>query len=170
MKFFVTVWLFFISSISFSQVERADIINYKILSVKKTMYWNSDTLSKEVIQNFYSRAGDDSLEMYNGQFSFRFIPSTENGRVTKLIRYDSKNREDEWHMYKYNKNGSYSIEKVAHGAGTISLARYDKKHICMEEEIESTYTLVFVRNAKGKTEKILLKDKGKDGDNSCILF
>ena len=86
--------------------------------------------------------------------AFRFVATKDNdGKVIKLVRYDSRNQEDEWHTYKYNKNGSYSIEIMAQGAGTISLARYDKKNLCMEEEVESSYTLVYVRNAKWQNRK-----------------
>ena len=55
---------------------------------------------------------------------------------------------------------------MAQGAGTISLAKYDKKNLCTEEEVESSYTLVYVRNASGKTEKIL--SKGKDNETETI--
>ena len=156
---FFTVFLF-ISICGFSQFERSDIIEKKIRSVSKTRYLITDTANKEVIQTFFSRNGDDSLTYYDGVLEFRFVATKDkDGNVIKLVRYDSRNQEDEWHTYKYNKNGSYSIEIIAQGAGTISLARYDKKNLCMEEEVESSYTLVYVRNSNGKTEKILSKDK-----------
>lgn len=161
---------FFISAIIFAQVERSDIIERKIRAVTKTTYLNSDTANKEVIQTFYSRSGDDSLVYYNGALTFRFVATKDNdGRVTKLARYDPENREDEWHTYKYNKNGSYSIEIMAQGAGTISLAKYDKKNLCMEEEIESSYTLLYVRNANGKTEKILSRQKDNKTETIAIF-
>ena len=117
---------FFISIISFSQFERSDIIERKIRSVTKTTYLSTDTTNKEVIQTFFSREGDDSLTYYNGVLEFRFVATKDiDGKVTKLVRYDSQNQEDEWHTYKYNKNGSYSIEIMAHGAGTIVLLKYE---------------------------------------------
>jgi len=162
---------FFISTISFSQFERSDIIEKKISSVTKTRYLITDTANKEIIQTFFSRAGDDSLTYYDGVLTFRFVASKGNdGKVIKLIRYDSQNREDEWHTYKYNKNGSYSIEIMAQGAGTISLAKYDKKNLCTEEEVESSYTLVYVRNASGKTEKILSKEKDNKTETIAVFY
>ena len=150
---------FFISITSFSQVERSDIIDNKIKSITKVTFYNNDETKKQVIKTIYSRAGDDSLEYYNGELAFKFIAKKDaNGRVTELVR-QAKEGEDELHRYKYNKNGSYSIEIIAQGAGTISLARYDKKNLCTEEEVESSYTLVYIRNANGQTAKILSKDK-----------
>jgi hypothetical protein len=168
--YLLIILIIFLSSSVFSQIERGDIIAYKIKSVKKTMYENDDTTHKVVIQNIYSKAGDDSVEIYNGTVSFRFVATTENGRVKQLARHDSKDREDERHFYKYNKNGSYSIEKIAHGAGRISLANYNKNHVCMDEEIDASYTLVFVRNANGKTEKILSKENGKTETIAVFYF
>jgi hypothetical protein len=168
--FFLTI-SFFISAISFSQFERSDIIERKIKSVTKARYLITDTANKEVIQTFFSRAGDDSLTYYDGVLTFRFVATKDNnGKVIKLVRYDSRNQEDEWHTYKYNKNGSYSIEIMAQGAGIISLARYDKKNLCMEEEVESSYTLVYVRNANGKTEKILSKEKDNKTETIAVFY
>jgi len=162
---------FFVYATSFSQFERSDIIEKKISSVTKTRYYTSDTTKKEVIQTFFSRAGDDSVTYYDGVLGYRYEATKNNdGKVTKLVRYTSRNQEDEWHMYKYNKNGSYSIEIVAHGAGTISLAKYDKRNLCMEEEIESSYTLVYVRNANGKTEKILSKEKDNKTETIAVFY
>ena len=162
---------FFISVISFSQFERSDIIEKKISSVTKTRYLMTDTANKEVIQTFFSRAGDDSVTYYDGILTFRFVATKDkDGKVNQLVRYDSRNREDEWHTYKYNKNGSYSIEIIANGAGTISLAKYDKKNLCMEEEVESSYTVVYVRNTDGKTEKILSKKKDNKTETIAVFY
>ena len=163
--------LFFVSVVGFSQFERSDILERKISSVTKTRYYTSDTTKKEVVQTYFSRAGDDSVTYYDGILGFRYEAEKNNdGKVTRLIRYNSRNQEDEWHMYKYNKNGSYSIEIVAHGAGTISLARYDRKNHCMEEEIEGSYTLVYVRNANGKTEKILSKKENNKTETIAEFY
>lgn len=167
---FLTISLF-ISIISFSQFERSDIIERKIRSVTKTRFLTTDTANKEVIQTFFSRAGDDSVTYYDGVLTSRFVATkNKDGKVIKLVRYDARNREDEWHTYKYNKNGSYSIEIMALGAGTISLARYDKKNLCMEEEIESSYTLMYVRNSNGKTEKILSKKKDNKTETIAVFY
>jgi len=161
----------FISISSFSQFERSDIIERKIRSVTKTRFLIADTANKEVIQTFFSRDGDDSLTYYDGVLAFRFVATKDkDGKVIKLVRYDSRSQDDEWHTYKYNKNGSYSIEIMAQGAGTISLARYDKKNLCMEEEVESSYTLVYVRNANGKTEKILSKEKDNKTETIAVFY
>src|SRR6188768_208111 len=91
-----------ISISSFSQFERSDIIERKIRSVTKTRYLITDSANKEVIQTFFGRAGDDSLTYYNGILQFRFVATKDNnGKVVKLVRYDSRNQEDEWHTYKY---------------------------------------------------------------------
>ena len=162
---------FFISLISFSQFERSDIIERKIRSVRKTRFLSTDTANKEVIQTFFSRAGDDSVTYYDGVLTFKFVATKDkDGKVSKLVRYDLQNREDEWHTYKYNKNGSYSIEIMAQAAGTISLAKYDKKNLCMEEEVESSYTLVYVRNGNGKTEKILSKVKDNKTETIAVFY
>ena len=162
---------FFLSVFAIAQVERSDIIERKIKAVTKTTFYNTDTLNREVIKTFFSRSGDDSLSYYNGVLTFRFVATRDNeGRVVKLVRYDPENREDELHTYKYNKNGSYSIEIISQGAGTISLAKYDKKNLCMEEEIESSYTLMYVRNANGKTEKILSRQKDNKTETIAIFY
>ena len=171
LHFLYACFILLLSVNCFSQVERADIIEKKIRSVKKTIYQDNDTSTKEVIQNYYSKAGDDSLEFYNGELSFSFIATyNENGKVSKLARIDSKSREDELHRYTYNKNGSYAIEIIAQGAGTVSLTKYDKKNFCTEEEIEGSYTLVYVRNANGKTQKILSKQKDNKTETIAVFY
>jgi hypothetical protein len=170
-QFVIYSWLILFSINCFSQFERSDIIERKIKSVSKTRYLITDTAHKEVIQTFFSRAGDDSITYYDEVLTFRFVATKDNdGKVIKLVRYDSQNREDEWHTYKYNKNGSYSIDILAQGAGRISLAKYDKKNLCMEEEVESSYTLVYVRNANGKTEKILSKEKDNKTETIAVFY
>jgi len=158
-----TVFLcLFFSGALIAQPERSDIIEHGIFSARKTIFMNQDSSRKEVFQYLYSRNGDDSLELYNGVLAFRYTAETDNqGRVSKLVRYDAREQEDEWHLYRYKRNGSYSIEIIAQGVGTISTASYDKNHRLMEEEIESSYSLIYVRNANGKTEKILLKQQDK---------
>ena len=165
-----TAIILFFSINCFSQIERGYIIENKIRSVKKTIYTYEDSSDKATIKNLYSKAGDDSLEIYDGDTTFRFLPTIENGRVSELVRIDSNKKEDEWHKYKYNKNGSYTIEIIAYGAGQISLAKYDKKNWLMEETIESSYTIVYVRNANGRTEKILSKEDGKTETIAVFYF
>ena len=157
-----TAIILFFSIICFAQVDRVHIIGHKIRSVTTTTYLQHDSLNREIVQHVYSRAGDDSIIYTNGILSSRFTATTDaTGRVSRLERFDSNDRIDEVHTYTYNKNGSYSIEITAQGAGRISLAQYNKKNFCMEEEIDASYTLVYVRNANGRTEKILSKENGK---------
>lgn len=173
MKLIAACWgLIFLFSVNgFSQPERADIIEKKIKSIRKTIYQNGDSAKKDVFLNFFSTRGDDSLELYNGIISFKYIPKSDDiGRVSQLIRYDVKGNEDEWHRYNYNRDGSYTIEKIAQGAGTISLARYDKRNRLMEEEIESSYSMIYQRNASGKTQKILVKEKDKNSTEVIAVF
>jgi hypothetical protein len=167
---YAAIVLFF-SINCFAQVERVHIIENKIRSVKTTTYMQGDSLNRVVVQHLYSKTGDDSVIFFNGALSFRFVATKDaTGRVSQLDRFDSKNQRDEAHMYTYNKNGSYSIEIIAQGAGRISLAKYDKKNICMEEEIDASYTLVYVRNSNGKTEKILSKEKDNKTETIAVFY
>lgn len=166
---FVLIFLF--ASSCFSQPERSDIIGKKIKSVTKTIFENNDTTNKEVYKFVFSRAGDDSIQYYNSELSFKFTAKYDTkGRVSELGRYDAKDRQDEWHTYVYNRDGSYTIEIIAHGAGTISLATYDKKHWLMEEEIESSYSMVYRRTESGKTQKIFLKKNGKSLEEIAVFY
>lgn len=165
------VLMLFWASSSFSQPERADIIDKKIKSYTKTTFANADTAKKEVYKFVFSKAGDDSIQYAGDQVAFTFIAERDNkGRVSKLTRFDSRGNEDEWHMYTYKRSGSYSIEVVAHGAGTISLATYDKNNWLMEEEIESSYSMIYERTALGKPQKIYLKKKGKSSELIAIFY
>ena len=65
-------------------------------------------------------------------------------------------------MYKYNKNGSYSIEIIAHGAGTILQSEYDKNNKCLREIYSGTDTLEFTYNDKSKLDKIFYHAKGDE--------
>ena len=143
-----------------SQPTRANIILKKIKSVTQTINDQDDSTKKITIINYYGIKGNDSLEYYNGELLFRFTVELDpEERVASLIRYDSKNREDEWHIYKYERNGYYTIEIMAQGAGTISLAKYDKANRCVEDEIESSYKILYNYNRLGNLEKILFKNK-----------
>lgn len=167
--FFILIFGFLINCLS--QPERDEIIEKKIRMIQRTIYENGDTAKKEVFQNFYSLKGDDSVELYNGIVSFKYIAKYDDrGRTDQLIRYDIKGNQDEWHKYNYNRDGSYSIEKIAQGAGTISLAQYNKKNWLMEEEIESSYSMIYQRNASGKTRKVLVKEKGKNSTEEIAVF
>jgi hypothetical protein len=167
----ISLLIFGVSLAVLAQPERADIIEKKIKSIKKTIFKNADSANKEIFQNYYTVNGDDSLESFNGTISFKYIAKFDDkARTDQLIRYDINGKEDEWHKYKYNKDGSYSIEKIAQGAGRISLAQYNKKNWLMEEEIDASYTMIYQRNAAGKTQKILVKEKDKTGTEVVAAF
>ena len=166
-----TALILFFSTNCFAQFDRVNIIENKVRSIKTTTYIQDDSLNREVVQHIYSKAGDDSVIFFNGILSFKFVATTDaTGRVSQLERFDTTDRSDEFHLYKYNKNGSYSIEIIAQGAGRISLAQYNKKNICMEEEIDASYTLVYVRNTNGKTEKILSKEKDNKTETIAVFY
>lgn len=168
------IWLIiflFICTYTQAQVERIDLAANKILSITKTVIVDRDTLKKEVFKNYYSVNGDDSAEYYNDIRSFTYMAQKdEDGRVVQLIRYDIKGNPDEWHKYKYNKDGSYNIEKIAQGAGTINLSYYDKRNWLMEEEIESSYSMIYQRNKNGRTQKILVREKGSKDTEVIAQF
>lgn len=165
------VLILLFASAGFSQPERPDIIGKKIKSVTRTIFENTDTANKEVYKFVFAKSGDDSLQYFNDKLAFRFTAEHDNkGRVLKLVRHDSRGNEDEWHMYTYNRDGSYAIEIMAHGAGTISLATYDKNHWLMEEEIESSYSMIYQRTASGKTQKIFRKEKGKSSELIAVFY
>jgi len=166
-----TALILFFSTNCFAQFDRVNIIENKVRSIKTTTYIQDDSLNREVVQHIYSKAGDDSVIFFNGILSFKFVATTDaTGRVSQLERFDTTDRSDEFHLYKYNKNGSYSIEIIAQGAGRISLAQYNKKNICMVEEIDASYTLVYVRNTNGKTEKILSKEKDNKTETIAVFY
>jgi hypothetical protein len=157
-----------------SQIERSVIIENKIKAITETIFQNGDTTKKEVFKYIYSTSGDDSIAYYNGSSDSKYVAKKDlNGRTTELALHVN-NEAKEVHIYNYNKNGSYSIEKIAPalekqfgpGTGRLSLAVYDKNHRCMEEMINESTSLVYIRNAHGKTEKILLK--GKDNKTEVI--
>src|SRR6476659_148051 len=144
---FLIFVLSFCASKIFSQPTRADIIAHRIKSIT-TISWEADSTQKAEIKNYYSRKGDDSIEYYNGVVSLKFVPEFDSQkRVSKLVRFDSKEREDELHIYEYYKDGSYLIEKIAQGAGTISQAKYDRKNRCLEEIIEVTDKIKYEFNS-----------------------
>ena len=155
--------------LSYSQSTRADIIAKKINAITE-IYWENDSTQKIEIKNYYSIKGDDSLEFYCGKISFKYIPELDSkGRVIRLDRYDAQDRLDELHIYKYQNDGSYSIELVAHGAGTISYAKYDSRNRCLEDEIDGTYKIIYTYNKLGKLEKVFYKEKNKKAKLMGVL-
>jgi hypothetical protein len=152
------LFLYFSTSLS-AQNERGDIISKKIKSIT-TSYWTPDSSKKIEIKKYYSITGDDSLEYFSGKLSFSYKTIfAKNGKVEKLERHDAVDRVDEWHMYKYDKDGSYSIEVIAHGAGTIMLSKYDKYNKCLEQTFSSVETLHYEYDDFAKLKRILYNEK-----------
>ena len=153
----------------FCQIERAAILEKKIKSIKQITYQNSDSVQKDIIQIIYGVRGNDSLELYNGVLSFKYVAKFDDkGRVSQLVRYDETEREDEWHMYKYNPDGSYSIE-ITKGAGAVYFEKYDKGNLLMEEVTEFG-TAVYQRNASGKVEKIFFTEEHKKTEVIAVYY
>lgn len=166
------------STTIFSQIERSVIIENKIKAITETTFRNGDTTKKEVFKYIYSRSGDDSIAYYNGHSDSRYVAKKDlNGRTTELALHVN-NEVKEVHIYKYNKNGSYSIERIAPalekqfgpGYGRLSLAVYDKNHRCMEEMLNESTALVYIRNANGKTEKILSKERDNKTEVIAVFY
>lgn len=155
----------------FSQFERVDIISKKIKSIT-TSYWAPDSSRKIETKKYYTVQGDDSLEYYCGKLSFSYKTILAgNGKVKRLERYDAVAREDELHMYKYEKNGSYSIEIVAQGAGTILFSKYDKYNKCLEQTFSGVEALHYDYDSSGKLKKILYnKENGKPVEIASVIY
>ena len=159
MKLIILTVLCFFHATFFAQSRREEIIIKGIKSITRS-YWKSDSSQKIEIKNYYSINGDDSIEYYCGKLSFRFEAFfSKDGRVEHLERHDAVDRIDEWHMYKYAKNGTYSIEVVAHGAGTILFSEYDRNHKCLKEEFSGVESLYYKYDNLGKLSKILYGEK-----------
>ncbi len=161
MKFIVSIFFLLLFKLCWSQPTNREIKEHKIKSVAVTSY--EEAGKKEYTQkNYYAVKGYDSLEYFNESISFKYAPKlNKDGTVKELIRTDSKNREDEWHIYEYQKNGSYTIEIIAHGAGRIFVTDYDSEGNCISEVFSSTDdTLIYSNNLKGKIKAVHQKNEG----------
>jgi hypothetical protein len=113
-----------------------------------------------VSTNYYSVRGSDSVELSNDKVGFTFKEELDgNGRVRQLTRYDGGGNRDEIHLFEYNKNG-YTVEVVAHGAGTIHFSRYTKLHDLVEQIESSTDTFHLTNNELGRLQKIAREQGG----------
>ncbi len=72
------------------------------------------------------------------------------------------------HIYKYNKDGSYSIEVVAHGAGTILLSKYNKFNKCLEETFSSIETLRYEYD-ESRLKRILYYEKDEKPTEVAVV-
>lgn len=156
---FLFLLLFIALKRSNAQHERGDIVKYKIKSVTE-LRWNEDSTEKQEVKNYYSKKGNDSLIFFQNELAFHFKEFIdEKGRVGRLERYDAKNNLDELHMFEYEKDGTYSIEVIAHGAGTILESKFNKNNICVQEIYSGIDTLEYKLDIYGKPEKIIYKSK-----------
>jgi len=153
--------ILFFSINCFCQLDKAAILDKKIKSIKQITYQNADSAAKDIVQIIYGIRGNDSLELYNGVLSFKYVGEFDDkGRLSQLVRYDEKEEEDERHIYKYNPEGSYSIEIIAQDSGTVHFEKYDKRNLLMEEVTEFGRA-VYQRDASGKIEKIFFTEEHK---------
>lgn len=150
MKFILPFFLLLWVVAGKTQPTKRDILEKKIKSIASVYY--DETGKKEYSQkSFLSVKGHDSLEYFNDELAFTFIPETDNaGRLKQLTRMDAKNRMDEIHLYKYKNDGSYTIEIIAQGAGTISFSEYDKEGNCFSEIFSGTDTVFYSYSPLGK--------------------
>jgi len=143
----------------------------KFKSIKQTTYQNEDSIHKDVVQIIYGVRGNDSLEFENGVLRFTYIAKfDEKVKISQLARYNINNGEqDEWHTYKYNPDGSYSIEIIAQGARTVYSGKYDKANL-LKEEVNEFGTIVYQRNASGKVEKIFFTEEHKNTEVIAVYY
>jgi hypothetical protein len=145
-----------------AQVTRKEILENRIKLITITLFNENEEKQQEVME-YYSVSGFDSAKHYDGQPAFTYKPRFDKqNRLIQLIRVDTKGREDEFHIFKYNRNdSSYTIEVVAHGAGTISFSRYNKNNLCFEEIFSGTDTVIYKHNVLGKIETVSMREEGR---------
>lgn len=161
----------FLTSWSLAQFERADVINNKIRSVT-TRYLVSDTGPRLETRKVYTDRGNDSLQYDDGDLSFRYVSIMgANGNLERLERYDTQDRLDELHIFHYGKDGAYSIEVVAHGAGTILRSWYDKRHRCLKQEFSGVETIHYVYDDAGRLVSLLYnKEKEEPEKIATVVY
>lgn len=160
------MFLFLFVLSGFSQPSRRDIVEKRLKAVTKISYSESDIKKKEV-KTYYSTSGDDSVIFINNEKVFVYKSVLNEGRIIQLQREDMSGFVDELHLYKYDNDGSYSIEIIAHGAGTIEFNKYTEKHDCVLTVLESTDTMLFRYNSLEKIERVI---KVKNGNQEEIAF
>ncbi|MDZ4793898.1 MAG: hypothetical protein SGI83_06425 [Bacteroidota bacterium] len=164
---FLIIALLFLSNV-FAQPDRGDIISKKIKAITSS-YWTPDSSQKIEEKKYYTYKGDDSVQYYCGKQSFTFKTILEkNDKVQRLERYTVGKMLDELHIYKYNKDGSYSIEVVAHGSGTILLSKYNKFNKCLEETFSSIETLHYEYEGS-KLKSILYNEKDEKPNEVAVV-
>lgn len=170
MKLIVSAILLVLNTFGFSQPSRRDIVDNRIKAIEISFYDGAG--QKQFVQkNYYSVKSFDSLEFINDELNFVFKQAYDkNGRVKNLSRSDKKGFTDEIHIVEYNNDDTYTIEVIAHGAGTISFEKFNSKHDCIEEVLSSTDTFYFSSNRLGKIGKVSQKDSGNLVDIAITEF
>ena len=145
----------------FSQPTIAEIKRFHILSVVEIYKYDTTTTVKKTVYNKY---GQDSLIFYDGKLSF-FSKTKVNSedRIEHLLLFNGRNNnEEELHLFKYNKNGSYIVEVIAHGAGLIDTRQYDSVDQLQKSISSDDVETIFQYNKDGKLEKVILTSKIND--------
>ena len=146
--------------IVFAQPSLSEIKKFNIKSSTEISRDDTAIYSKKIVYNIY---GHDSLIYYDGKLAFYTKSEVDSGnRLKQLIFFNSRNDLlEELLIFKYRKNGSYTIEIIAHGAGLIETREYNPEHQLLKssssDHIETTYQY----NNDGKPEKIFQKN-GKE--------
>ncbi|HYF32691.1 MAG TPA: hypothetical protein VD993_16310 [Chitinophagaceae bacterium] len=155
MKYIISAICCLLALQGLSQPMRHEIVSKGILS--------STRKSPDVeIKTYYGRDGNDSIVFVNGKLAFTYKwQELPNGKPS-LVRFDEKQREDEWHMFTFYADSSFDIEIIAFGAGTISTSRYAKDHRQLYYIDASSDTSWLHYTSSGKLEKIIQSRRGKD--------
>lgn len=145
----------------FSQPTIAEIKRFHIRSVVEIYRHDTTTTIKKTVYNKY---GQDSLIFYDGKLSF-FSEAKVNSedRIDQLLLFNGRNNnEEELHLFKYKKDGSYIVEVIAHGAGLIDTRQYDSADQLLRSISSDDIETIFHYTKDGKLEKVFQKTiKGK---------
>jgi hypothetical protein len=85
----------------------------------------------------------------------------------QLQKEDTVGFVHESHFYKYENDGSYSIQIIDYNEGTTEFNKYTQKHDCILTVLASTDTILFRHNSLNKIETII---KVKNGSQEEIAF
>lgn len=130
-----------------------EIKKHKIKSVTEIHKTGSDVYSRKTIKNIY---GHDSLIYHDGELSFYTTIEKDNkNRIVNILFYNARNNgEEEYHLFKYHDDKTYSIEIIAHGAGLIQTEVYDTYDQLLQSIDEYGNIISYHYNNNGKVEKI----------------
>jgi hypothetical protein len=161
MKFIYSIFFLLLSNVLFAQPTRREIIEHKIKSVRETIYEELNRGQNEYTRKrYYSVNGDDSLEYVDNILMYTFTPEINEGKIRTLTRKTADGKTDEIHVYEYKPDGSYTIEIIAHGAGTILVKEFNPQNDCLGEIFSGTDTLAYSLNSLGKIQEIKMKNEG----------